>query len=44
MPHVIFDNGVNLEEFSLRFQNISQEKPFQIKIDKFGGYKERNKC
>ncbi len=33
MPHVIFDNGVNLEEFSLRFQNISQEKPFPIKID-----------
>ncbi|MDR3782453.1 MAG: hypothetical protein P4K92_03995, partial [Candidatus Nitrosotalea sp.] len=33
MPHVIFDNGINLEEFSSRFQNIVQEKPFPIKID-----------
>ena len=33
MPHVIFDNGVNLEEFSTKFQNIIQEKPFSIKID-----------
>lgn len=33
MPHVIFDNGINLEEFSLRFQNIVQDKPFSIKID-----------
>jgi len=33
MPHVIFDNGVNLEEFSTRFQNIIQEKPFPIRID-----------
>jgi hypothetical protein len=33
MPHVIFDNGVNLEEFSSRFQNITQEKLFPIKID-----------
>ncbi|MGB9125627.1 MAG: hypothetical protein WCC55_08800, partial [Nitrosotalea sp.] len=32
-PHVIFDNGINLEEFSSRFQNIVQEKPFLIKID-----------
>jgi hypothetical protein len=33
VPHVIFDNGINLEEFSSRFQNIVQEKPFPIKID-----------
>jgi hypothetical protein len=33
MPHVIFDNGVNLEEFSMRFQNIIQEEPFPIRID-----------
>jgi len=33
IPHVIFDNGINLEEFSSRFQNIAQEKPFLIKID-----------
>jgi hypothetical protein len=33
MPHVIFDNGINLEEFSSRFQNIVQERPFPIKID-----------
>lgn len=33
VPHVIFDNGINLEEFSSRFQNIVQEKPFSIKID-----------
>ena len=33
MPHVIFDNGINLEEFSSRFQNIVQERPFLIKID-----------
>lgn len=33
MPHVIFDNGINLEEFSSRFQNIIQERPFPIKID-----------
>jgi len=33
MPHVIFDNGINLEEFSSRFQNIVQEKPFPIKIE-----------
>jgi hypothetical protein len=32
-PHVIFDNGINLEEFSSRFQNIIQEKPFSIIID-----------
>jgi len=32
-PHVIFDNGINLEEFSSRFQNIVQERPFLIKID-----------
>jgi hypothetical protein len=33
VPHVIFDNGINLEEFSSRFQNIVQESPFSIKID-----------
>ena len=33
MPHVIFDNGINLEEFSSRFQNIIQERPFPIKIN-----------
>lgn len=33
IPHVIFDNGINLEEFSSRFQNISQDRPFPIKID-----------
>ena len=33
MPHVIFDNGINLEEFSSRFQNIAQDRPFSIKID-----------
>ncbi|MDE1769542.1 MAG: hypothetical protein KGI28_03175 [Thaumarchaeota archaeon] len=33
MSHVIFDNRINLEEFSLKFQNIVQDKPFPIKID-----------
>ncbi len=33
MPHVIFDNGINLEEYSKSFQNIVQEKPFPIRID-----------
>lgn len=33
MPRVIFDNEINLEEFSSRFQNIIQEKPFLIKMD-----------
>jgi hypothetical protein len=32
-PHVIFDNAINLEEFSSRFQDIVQEKPFPITID-----------
>lgn len=44
MPHVIFDNGVNLEEFSSRFQNINQEKPFPIKIDNIFLDKKKNRA
>ena len=44
MPHVIFDNGVNLEEFSSKFQDIIQEKPFPIKIDNIFLDKKKNRA